>query len=192
MADLIVMDDFRSWASRSGIGELDRLENLISGVSLMAERFIGRTLTITTYTDELYSMRNPERGLVLKQYPMTAVPTSVKIDDDALTVADDIDAELAAGVLYRVGGGYWPRGFRHIKVSYPAGLVTLPATPAPQDLINALCEQIAYEALNTGNKGRRGSKRTVLESGATEEFITQDFAPGVKKTLNRYKRVSIH
>jgi len=96
---------------------------------------------------------------------------------------DRLDVDLPIGVARRRTGAAFDPGL--YLASYSAGYGT--AGGLPDDLEMATIKQAAFEARNTKKRGVLGSRRTQVESATVQEYLIDDWAPGVLPIVRRYR-----
>ncbi len=193
MADVLTLDQLKLFKGfEDEFAEDDRLQQVMDGVERAAVNYIGRRYLVhTALTGEIHSAKRPTRLIVLRHAPVKATSTNVLVNSNDLGVeGTDWLLEADSGVLRLPQGGLWAAGFYHINVDYTPGYEVDAATFATShpDFIHALTVQVAYEFTWAGRKGRVGALSTVHQTGATESYITTDWAPGVLAVLDRFKR----
>lgn len=169
--DFVLHADVKTWLGIGYSSEDDFLDQAIAGVESAIRSHTGRYLSEQTLT-EYYNGHGGE-FLVLRQRPLTAVPTSVHVHStgygghgdsafpastewvngsDYFPESTDAD-EHNSGMLVAVHG-VWPTGKRNIKVVYTAGYSTI-----PDDL-----KQATYQLIAAVRNGRREG---VIKGGET-------------------------
>jgi hypothetical protein len=173
-----------------------KLERLINVASQFIENFCGRILVNASY-DEFHDGR-AGNALVLKQWPITGGPASsgtkpeVFIDGDSVFAATSVvdpTSYFVANDIELVYKGYWPKGYRNIKISYTAGLGVVNAgadtNTLPSDLEQAALDYVEY--LYNMNTDRRIGRNNKSKGDESVSFIT-DIPPHVVLILDKYIR----
>lgn len=148
------------------------------------ERECDRQLASRLVTNEYQDGRG-QNIILLRQFPVTAI-SELRIDGkseftDASTLIPATDYALtddAQSVVFK--RGYFPKGYRNIRVTYTAGYTTIPA-----DLMNATLWLVHWyhHIRNAADIGR------VSKSKEGETVSWSQKAPDyVKDTIARYKR----
>jgi len=160
---------------------------LAQGVSEKMIGYMRRHIVSDTY-DEYHNGGGYAEALVLRECPISGTPT-VTISGSAYTGFEQDDE---AGILYYssatdyLSRGYWPGGWRNIRVQYTAGYASVPV-----DLREAAIRQVAYEAKLSGIRGDHlGVPAETDPTGISKTIDQLDWAPGVRSVLDRYKRVA--
>ncbi|MGM0882602.1 MAG: head-tail connector protein [Bacillota bacterium] len=99
------------------------IESLINAVSGQMDGYCKRNLKQQVYTDKEYD-GNDRSTLLLGEYPIASI-TSVKIDD-VIVPASEYKIRKDRGALVRLDSK-WPEGIMNVKISFTAGLSTVPA-----------------------------------------------------------------
>jgi hypothetical protein len=173
-----------------------RFERYINQASQFIENYCGRILVNASY-DEYHDGRASNR-LLLKQWPITGGPAlngqkpSIWIDQDGNFANESIvdpATYWVANEIEIVRNGFWPKGYRNIKISYNAGLgavnTVADTSSLPSDLELACLDYALwiYEC-NTDRRIGRNSKSKRDESVS---FIT-DLPPHIAMILDKYVR----
>jgi uncharacterized phiE125 gp8 family phage protein len=115
------------------------LATLIERVTGMVEARTRRKLYTRTYTDELYD-GSGTHVLRLKEWPITSVTAVSFLDSQTATTwtAQSLtylvmDKETQRTIVFR-DGTVFPKDFQNVKLSFVAGLSTVPADLAQETL----------------------------------------------------------
>jgi hypothetical protein len=119
-------------------------ETLIGVASTQIESIINRSIIQATYTLEKYSIEQPTKYLLLKQYPIATAPALAVYEYDSMAnsvlytyiVNQDYELYLNEGYIYFYGA--LGCGRNNIRVTYKAGYLI---ADVPADLKGA-CAQL--------------------------------------------------
>ncbi len=157
---------------------------LVEGISAKMERYMRRHIVSDTY-DEYHDGGSYFDALGVRESPIIGTPT-VTVDGSAFT---DFTIDADAGLLFYDGATFgvvgWPGGRRNIRVQYTAGYASVPV-----ELREACIKQVAYESKLSGIRGDHlGVPSESDPSGMSVTADQVEWAPGVRGTLDAYKRV---
>jgi hypothetical protein len=171
-------------------------EMVINSVSSEFDRYTGRTLKQTAYTN-LYIDGNGDKILQLPNWPAASV-TGVYEDDTLLTEGLDYDYTVYTSddeaYLYKLSSTWpgllsesavWAKGPKTIKItSVSLGYATIPG-----DLVLAATKQAAVEYLRAKQKTWNDTSRSV-ETGSVS-LVEPGLLPDVEAVLKRYRRFRV-
>ena len=161
----------------------DILNVLIAGVSKRCQIEMARDVIGADVVAELHDGDGVSDCLQLRQWPITN-PASVVVRSLGIVVPSTdyrVLADRAWIVRAKSGASTpWPRGRLSIEVDYPAGF-----SEVPEDLAQAATMQAAYVYRQTAWGGDRlGERGTILDLGGSAQFLTGEWAQGVRETLH--------
>lgn len=146
------------------------LATLIERVTGMVEVRTGRKLYTRTYTDELYD-GSGTNVLRLKEWPVTSVTAVSFLDSQTATTWTAqsltylvIDKETQRSIVFRDGTTF-PRDFQNVKLSFVAGLTTVPPQLA-QETLRLLT------LLHRAKDKQMENVESVTMMGQTTRFVT--------------------
>ena len=162
------------------------IAELIVSVSAKVELYLNRTIA-STLTAGTYSGNGWDHRILLRHWPVLSVPAAtVTLDDTALDAAD-FNIVLGMGELVYTPSGDppspWPAGLWNVVCTYQYGYAATP--PA---LEGAVTEQVVWELKRTAPLGGRLCERSTIVEGATAQYSTGPWAPGVLDVLKSYRR----
>lgn len=160
----------------------DVLQLLITAASQYVATFCNRIFQQQVYT-EVYDGTGTQR-LVVKQNPIVEVTSVVVLGIAWLPVTDVFRNGFTfdvSGVLYGMGGYYFPRCLRAVNVTYKAGYLV-----PPFDLAEAVNEMVADKFKRRDNIGI--SARQI--AGETISYTAGDVPKNAQSVLNLYQRAS--
>lgn len=193
---LITVADLRSYMALASSDSDDLIEVIINGVSTEFDRFVGRTLKQTAYTN-LYLDGNGETILDFPNWPAATV-TGVYENDVLLTAGDDYDYIVVSSdddaYLQKLSASWievddavsgWYEGTRTVKVSSCLlGYATIPA-----DLALACLKQSALEFQRMKKKEWGETSRSVGDGSVS--LLDPGLLPDVVAVLKRYRRYKV-
>src|SRR3990172_5897432 len=108
-------------------GEDNLLAKLAAAVEIEVTRYLGRRSILNTAYAKTFSLDGDTTlQLFLPDYPVIASPAPTCAGDGtALGYGTDFGVELAQGTIHRLPAtewAFWPRGWRHVVVTWTAGL----------------------------------------------------------------------
>lgn len=161
------------------LGDDDIFDDLIIQVTASFQREMSRTIFQTTFQETYNGTGQPR--LALKNYPITAV-NSLTIDSVPVLPAT---SPSSSGFLFDEFGLYLPLGRftyanQNVTVNYVAGFS---ASDVPTDLQLAAKQQVGFEYRK---RDRIGERSKVLGAAQTVSYITDEFLPEVRRTLDRF------
>lgn len=164
-------------------------EMVINSVSQEFDRYVGRVLKQTAYTN-LYLDGNGLRYLNLPSWPVATSPAMGALTEDGVTLTEGVDSDYILytsdyeGYMERVGG-VWLKGSKTIKIaSVSLGYATVPA-----DLVLACAKQSAVEYQKAKLKGWNEMSRSI--EGGSVSFVEPGLMPDVVEVLKRYRRLAV-
>lgn len=102
---LVGLDDVKRHLNITGTSSDEELRAVLSAATSAAEDYLRRPLRRASSTQTFYTRSGNGRGLVLDR---TDVASIVEVVEDGVTLtADDFDADLAAGVVWRSDCREW-------------------------------------------------------------------------------------
>ena len=167
----------------------DTISTVIAAVSLTIERYIGRTITEGTYSDEYLNGDGMSDQLVLKNWPVTSAVTFVLKEDGSTVASTNYTVDDSSGIIYTLpdyyGSSAWTRGRRNFTVTYSAGYATVPA-----DIKQAATDQVRRQLYQVQPLGSNWlGKKSISEApGFVTVYETAELLPGVRQILNQYRR----
>lgn len=172
------------------------LESIINSVSDWVERYIDRTLLLTTYTNEVYSGTGTQK-LLLKQFPVSSSDSFTFQRRDAVQNIDtwsSIDSEQYF-VDYDTGIVTYPGVFselpRHYRFSYTAGYDYDQAAKTLESLGLGDLEMAVWKLCNAAYRKRQDTEDVSSESIGDYSVTYQKNATNdleIYNILNTYKR----
>jgi hypothetical protein len=161
------------------------LSRMIQGVSDAMQKWMGRTIVDTTYTDEVHSGNGWTDRIVLKHRPVTDTETMVVKVSDSAVDSSTYETDDDSGILYAVDS-VWESGSRNIKVTYSAGYLAV-----PEGLAHAATEQVRHVWHQSSDGGARlGITRNADAGGGSTDYLSSEFLPSVIEAMRPYKRIA--
>jgi hypothetical protein len=190
MADLITLDDYKTFEGISSTKEDEKLEVLIPSVSQLVKTYCANSINdfVTVAKEEFFTLDYATDTIQLTEAPVLAI-SSVQIKEkigDAYATLEatkyDIDKRTDSLIrLESTGYKQWPQGPNSVKVTYTAGYATVPL-----DLKLAVVDLITYYL-----KDEHKPRSTL--SGATQEYngATRDtgFPDHIRRVLDLYRQL---
>lgn len=160
------------------------LTEVIASISARMRRYMGRQITTVTRTLERYSHGGKSYRLQLAEWPLISVD-AVQVDGEVVDAADRDVQEAVGHVLYGAAGSQsdWPRGTRHIEVTYTAGYAEV-----PDDIEQAATTQVAWDF---AKRRRPGERSSVVDEGNVQTYMVDAWAPEVLSVMDRYRRSEV-
>ncbi len=170
------------------------LTELLTAAGKEFEVYCQRELELANRVDYFTGLGT---RLKLKSWPVVSV-SEIKIAadydfDGADALIANTDYRLVelgkSGIVYRIGGSWWPQTPDSIKISYRAGFVPAGTTPGtgetavPAELAQAA---IDYAALAWKRRDTRATKSENFEGGSTT-FERVELDAKTKAILDKYK-----
>jgi hypothetical protein len=168
----------------------DRLmSNLIASVSAEIEADLGRTINQATVTDERIDSIGATK-ICTRHYPIISI-SSLTESGTALVADTGYEAkaaDLAAGCILRISGGYptsWASGAGVVKITYVHGYAAV-----PKGIVQAATELVAFDYRQSGEGGGRfGLGGKALDTGGTSVYLTRsDIWAAQEKRLAPHRR----
>jgi len=173
------------------------LENCIDRTTKLFEQETRRKLKAREYTydsdsgdydsDNAVLNGNSRDRIALPQYPVNSI-TTLRINETAIDERSSIYGcgwvleDKAAGILTLVCYVF-TGGLKNIELAFNAGFSVV-----PEDLENACIEQAAWAFRQSSPGGNLlGIANKALADGSIS-YMTKDLLPGVRKTLEWYKK----
>jgi hypothetical protein len=190
MADLVTVNQYKTYRGITGDTEDTRLNVLIPALSELVKGYCGRSLidNYSTEKTEYFTIKYPQDVVFLSEFPLNTI-TSVKEsssyleDSDYTTLtASQYEYDTNLDALYRVEEGVrkdFPIGINSVEVIYTAGYET-----TPQDLRLAVFDLITYY-LNDEHKPELNHASFTIRRADPEA----NFPEHIKRVLDRYKDV---
>ena len=186
MADLITLDEYKSYESLVSTKEDFKLELLIASVSKLVKTYCGNSI-IDHYTVpkvEEFSVKWNTDFVQLTESPLIDV-TSVQMRDNEVSLYQTLTSsqyyvDYSTDSVYSVDRG-WPRGFGAVKITYTAGY-----EDTPQDLKLAVIDLIRYYAKNE-YKERQTLAGATIENPSAGANSSVAFPDHIKRVLDLYK-----
>lgn len=167
------------------------LENIINRTSGYMERFTGRRLVSTTYTEELYEGFGT-RYLTLKQYPVTALRTFEYRDDPDFDSTDWQTVDASDYTYWDDGRVYYKYGFsshpQKYRFTYVAGYLAGTHDSELYDLAD-ICLQLAR--LNYTRRKTAGFKSETLAEYSYTMFDDDLKSLGLYDRLASYRTPTV-
>lgn len=163
------------------------LTRLIAGVSEAMKSYMRREIVETAHSDEVYNGNGKDR-IVLSSYPVVAASgVAVTIDGSAWDSSNFV-VDYDAGILQgKPAGNTFEKGIGNVKVTYVSGY----SGGVPQDLNLACVKQVLYERRLQNNRHTIGLSTSSIVGVSFEAYRSDEWAQGVKQTLDRYRRGSL-
>jgi len=195
MAAFCLAADVKAWLGGTWDGSEDSLLTaLISQITTRMQQHMSRAIITATFSEVYNGTDQP--SLSLRQIPILSV-TSVAINGVAVPLAsspvtvgylfDDKRLYLVPGTTVAptaISRGVFTRGMQNVAVTYSAGL----GASAPDDLKGACVQQASYEYRSRARIGEKSKSLSVGQATQTIGYITDEWLPMVKATLDRYTR----
>lgn len=189
---LTTVDRVKEYLGETGSTHDTLLNRIVLGVSEAMQQAMGRRILQATETRRFSHVGGTDT-LTLPDAPAAdggVLAVSIgRVDEtpEALTKDEDFELDPELATLYRIGAE-WPKGRRHIQVTWQRGFASV-----PEDLALAATKQAAYEWRQTGAEPRNdrlGLNGTILENGQSG-YVVRDWIQGVEATLRRYREVAV-
>lgn len=185
---LTTLDKVKRYLRIAGNADDVLLNELIAAVSVKMQRAMRRSIVESVIVGERHSCDGQLLALQLEEYPVISGTVAVTMRGTAIDpTLLEIDTRVGQ-VFYRPGGidadpSPWPRGMRHLSVSYSAGYAEVPA-----DICAAATVQVAWEFKRTSAAGGALGQRTTVIDDNTQTFLIDAWAPDVVPVLRAYER----
>lgn len=181
--DLTTLADVKLFLGETSSASDGILALLITAASQYVATYCNRVFQSATYS-EVYDGTGTSI-LLLRQKPVTAV-TSVTVTGTAWNATASIYAngytfDGINGVLYGMGGNYFPYIRRSVQVVYVAGYAVIPT-----DLSEAVNEMVADKFKRRSNIGV--AARQI--AGETISYTSGDVPKLAQRTLDLYQRAA--
>ena len=190
MADLITLDDYKSFQGISSTKDDDKLELLVPSVSQLVKTYCANTI-IDFYTSakiEYFTLDYATHLIQLTESPIVLV-SSVEIKESftgsytTLTSTDYFVDDKTDSLIRVAGNTYkdWPEGPNSVKVTYTAGY-----SETPLDLKLAVVDLITYYARDE-YKIRQTLSGATRENPESSTRNSPAFPDHIKRVLDLYK-----
>lgn len=142
MANLITLDEFKSYKNFTKTDNDTAINLIIGSVSTMIKRVCGHSFIDYYNTDKIeYINIDPQTDIIiLNEWPIVEiVDVSTKGTDGVYTTVDSDDYHVNTEESFiQLHSGDWPKGFGTVKVTYKAGYESTPddVKIAALDLVN--------------------------------------------------------
>jgi len=136
MANLVTLDDYKTYKKITKTDKDDQLQFIIDSVNTMVETYLGRKI-LDYYATPLVEYHSPQRGwtsLHLREWPLVEVVSVQQREDytQPYVVVDPVEY-YTDNFIYSVERhntrnttNYWPEGSGAVKVTYKAGYSETP------------------------------------------------------------------
>ncbi len=160
------------------------LDMIVDGISARMESYCGRTFPSTNRV-EFQTPNGSSADLVLDHGPINEIKsatqsgTSTAIASGDLRFLDRTLTLLSSSAPIRWAGGI------EVTIDYWAGF----KDAIPADLVLAATSQCAFEFQQSSpGQDRLGVVSTTPQEGESDSFAVHDWLPGVRATLDSYRR----
>ncbi|MDI6877575.1 MAG: hypothetical protein QMC96_12490 [Methanomicrobiales archaeon] len=158
---------------------------LLDQAAGLIDTYCGRDFALHEDVEETLDGNGRDR-IRLAGFPVSAL-TTVTLDGRPLTEGTDFYVKTDAGILVRMDGGTWTRGFQNLAVVYSYGY----AVPPPA--IVRLAEEMAISALQKGKRDRQiaGGVASVSMDGFSISFsamaAAMNLTAEMQQVLDRFR-----
>tara|TARA_R110000772_G_scaffold66361_1_gene147844 strand:+ start:35924 stop:36496 length:573 start_codon:yes stop_codon:yes gene_type:complete len=190
MAELVTLNQYKSFRGITGVTEDSKLNVIIPSVSKLIRNYCGRSFTEYYATDkvELFTTKYAVSALFLEETPIVSVTSVEEIEsssEDApyvtLTTSQfKIDPYFDA--IYRIEGSTrqdFPCGINSVRVTYKAGYAS-----TPEDLKLAIVDMITYYLKEEHKPELNHATFTIRNDPSKAHFPEH-----IKRVLDLYKNV---
>ena len=131
MADLISIEDFKTYKKITKTDSDSELSLIISSVSSLVKQYCGHSFIdyYTTAKEETFNIFPAQTAILLTEWPLKEVVSISTRDSykEAYATLDSAEyfADTASDTVF-MHTGYWPEGFGAVKVNYKAGYASVP------------------------------------------------------------------
>jgi len=191
MGDLTTLAVVKEQHGISGSSYDTLITTVIAGVSIAMERYVGRTLTEATYSDELYSGDGFTDQIVLRNWPVTDTVTFVLKEDNSTITSTNYSVHSDSGIVYPVpdyyGQAVWTAGRWNYAITYSAGY---DSTTMPADIAMAATDQVRHQLNQIQPTGPNWLGKTGINeaTGFSVTLAPHRLLDSVKEILNTYRR----
>lgn len=179
---LIAMEDIKAVLSIQDDKNDGIIEALVEGVSSEIVRYCDRPIREAAYTAVKLD-GSGQNDLQLPAWPITAGPSDVEIDGEALTLDTDYASYAETGVLRLLSGSAWGAGIQNVTATWTAGY-TLASMPG--DIKMAAIIQVAHEYQVFLNRAWGITNKGI--SGQNISFESEGLLKRVKDLVAPYRR----
>lgn len=184
----------------SGSTKETNLQLIINSVTTFLERYTGRRMLQTTYTQEEYDVDDNATGIVLKHNPVDEstgvtleVRTSSLNEDDWDSIdAEDYFVDYNAGIIKPASGLTFVGGIKKYRVTYKAGYNFDNSSTYLGDTDAADFEYVAMKLIAAAWDKRKtgaGVKSETLYNYSVTYMDTIFESPEIKEIVDKYKRM---
>jgi len=190
MAELVTLNQYKSFRGITGVTEDPRLNVIIPSVSKLIRNYCGRSFTeyFTTDKVEVFTLKLPVNVVFLEEIPIVSVTSVEELASqdesaDYVTLASNqfkVDSYFDA--IYRIEGSrryYFPEGINSVRVTYKGGYADTPA-----DLKLAIVDMITYYLKEEYKPEINHSTFTIRNDPSKPQFPEH-----IKRVLDLYKNV---
>lgn len=190
MADLITLDDYKSFQGISSTKDDDKLELLVPSVSQLVKTYCANTI-IDFYTSakiEYFTLNYSTHLVQLTESPIVAI-SSVELKETFTSDYTTLDSgkyfvdDKTDSLIRTNSNTYqnWPQGPNSVKVTYTAGY-----SETPLDLKLAVVDLITYYARDE-YKLRQTLSGATRENPESSTRNSPAFPDHIKRVLDLYK-----
>ena len=164
---------------------------LIDGASDVINGYLNRNLLSQSYS-EFYDFSQPDRTLVLRQFPVTALSQITLYDEGVATVVDGSNFIWEANGLVQFSpsstfGWWFPQGFQSVQANYTAGYSSV-----PNDIQLACAMVIQRTFFNIARNPLIASERLGDYSATYKSAIEIELlSPDVRAILSKYRSSAV-
>lgn len=179
------------------------MENIINSTTEYLEKYIGRRIKKTSYSNEYYD-GSGAGYIFLKNFPVDSgssvtlqVRTSAVNEDDWDTVdSDNYHVKYDAGYLEAISGYNFLQGPRRYRVSYTAGFDFDNSSTYLADTEAGDLEFVAWQLASAAWSRRRGGGAGGIQSESIGDYRvtyakTVFESDEIKAVLDKYRRVEV-
>ena len=174
MADLVTLEDYKTYATINSTTNDAKLSQLISSTSKFVRTYCGREFEQATYTERLEVFGN---RIFPTEYPIDSVTSLGYYNPDkVLTDITEYEAypdyiQFLETISYKVD--------KPVEIEYVGGYLTI-----PEDLQLAVFDLITYY-----NKREVASSATMKGETINRGSINPDLPAHIKRVLNLYRLI---
>ena len=179
MADLVTLDEYKTYVGIRSVEQDDRINAIIPMVSSLIRTYCGRSFT----TESIEEYKDAESYISLNEFPILEIENfEVSTDNGAtytplVAYTDYIFDKVNDAISFPSYSSY-TNYFNAIRITYTAGYEAIPA-----DLKLAVLDTIQYYLKNDSTP-----KKTV--GFVSVEYVTSsDFPHHIKRVLDLYRKL---
>lgn len=183
MANLITLQEYKTYAGLTTPNHDAEVNNLIPKVSELVKNYCKRTFNSYVDEDKVETFNGAVASFILEETPVLQVLDVEYSSDFGRTyssLAEYTDWVEDAGYIVAVNPNGWPRQLRGYRVTYRAGYETL-----PEDLKLAVMDLVTYYRRNDG--AIHSSKAPGTNSVQVEYITTTSLPAHIRRVLDLHR-----